>query len=74
MVEWCVFEISNQQLQISNWGKTESHTKELLKVDLFEMSFVHIGKSKSCTFLFFGQILCKGVVKGFCHWVFLNVI
>jgi hypothetical protein len=46
-----VFEISNQQLPISKWGKTESHTKEILKVNLFEMSFVHRGKSKSCTFL-----------------------
>jgi hypothetical protein len=52
MLEWCVFEISNQQLQISKWGKPESHSKELFKVNLFEMSFVHRGKSKSCTFLF----------------------
>jgi hypothetical protein len=58
-----VFEISNQQLPISNWGKRESQSKELLKVNLFEKIFVHSGKSKRCTFILLGQILCKGVVE-----------
>jgi hypothetical protein len=58
-------------LKLRKNGESFKRISKVLKANLFEMSFLHRGKSKSCTFLLFGQILCKGVVKGVNHWVTL---